>query len=141
MKKVYFAALLLLGLSVIFSSCEKSGTENGKDEESPIVGCWTYENWGDKVDEYFEFTNTGLINDYFIDDINYASFQDGVLSHPGEWVLDDVYKYWIEDGLLYWDECGVDIYEFEMIGKDKFRLLEIGDTIPEYFVRIKKFTK
>ncbi len=33
MKNVFFATALLLGLSVLFSSCEKSGTENGKNDE------------------------------------------------------------------------------------------------------------
>ena len=33
MKRIIYAASLLLCLSVLFSSCEKSGTENGKDDE------------------------------------------------------------------------------------------------------------
>ena len=33
MKKVIVSVSFLLGLSVLFSSCEKSGTENGKDDE------------------------------------------------------------------------------------------------------------
>lgn len=33
MKNVFCATALLLGLSVLLSSCEKSGTDNGKDDE------------------------------------------------------------------------------------------------------------
>ena len=63
----------------------------------------------------------------------------------GGWELDDVYKYWIEDGLLYLDEEGyIDFFEFEMIGKDKFRwswYLNNGKLATEHFIRIKKFSK
>ena len=33
MKRLFYAVSLLLGLSVVVSSCEKSTTENGKDDE------------------------------------------------------------------------------------------------------------
>ena len=143
MKRLFYAVSLLLGLSVLFSSCEKSGTDNGDDEESPIVGCWIYVAipYTDKVDEYFEYTNTGQVKDYFTDK-GYATFKDGVLSFPGEWVLDDVYDYWVKDG-LYWDE-EFGSYEFEMIGKDKFGITwtdKKGERWTDCFVRIKKFTK
>ena len=97
MKRLFYVASLLLCLSVLFSSCEKSGTENKKNEESPIVGCWIsdyyeseshqYDHESDKnnITAYSEFTNTGLLKVYSKDystDEN-ATFKDGVLSYPG----------------------------------------------------------
>ena len=142
MKKVFYAVSLLLGLSVLFSSCEKSG----KNEESFIVGNWTYEDWGGYgVDEYLEYTNTGRVKVYWNADYKIygdATFKDGVLSYPGEWELDYVYDYYFEDG-LYWDE-EYETCEFEIINKDKFSLSwtnSKGNRMTETFVRIKKFTK
>ena len=145
MKRLFYAISLLFGLSVLFSSCEKSENENKKDVESPVVGCWTEEGLSSygEVDEYFEFTNTGYLKDYYAD--GSASFIDGVLSYPGTWILDYVSEYWIEDRLLYVAESReVVAYEFEMIGKDKLCLSWVnnkGKRETGTLVRIKKFTK
>ena len=140
MKKAFFA-IALACMVAMCPSCEKSGTEIESDDNL-LAGYWT---WGDEadLDEYFEYTNTGLVKVYITDNNpGYASYKDGVLSYPGEWEFEYAYQYWIKDG-LYWDE-EEGICEFEMIGKDKFSLSGTttkGERWTCYFVRIKKFSK
>lgn len=156
MRNLFYAASLLLGLNVLLSSCDKSGTES-EISSSGIIGYWIYgdsvrngkvslEFDSDLIDEYLEFTKDGLVKDYFPEDnYGWASYKDGVLSYDGDWYLDEVYKYRIEDGHLRfeWDNGDVRVSEYIMISKDKFCLTEEynGNIREEYYLRVKKFSK
>ena len=66
MKRIFFAVALLLGMCAFLYSCEKAETEN-ETKDSPLVGCWTWED-DNAIDEYLEFTETGLLNEFYTDD-------------------------------------------------------------------------
>ena len=71
MKRLFYVASLLLGLSVVFTSCEKSGAENGGIDDNPILGCWTLgeENCNpNEIEYYLEYTENGFVKEYWIAD-------------------------------------------------------------------------
>ena len=115
MKKTLFAALLLMGMSIMFSACDKMGSFG---EYGFLVGCWVDEYYADenpeKVWEYTEFTKSGLYKEHYLSSGVPASFKDGVLSTPsfGQWMVDDdmVGKFDVTDGYLsvsgYWGGWG-----------------------------------
>ena len=149
MNKVFYAASLLVGLSVLFCSCEKEGAENGKDDDlaSVIVGCWAAVWEGkttiDNLYEYVEITADGKFKEYYIDTSwgDYASFRNGVLYSPAgdKWKLDDVSKFFIEGNGLYCDS-GI-IARVSIIDNDtldiKYAMATHWDNYTYY--RIKKF--
>ena len=148
MKKTLFAALLLLGMSIMFASCEKTGTER------TLVGCWV-EEWEELDTDspknfegvvypflYCEFTKSGLIKEFNLYKKNgencnngsgyfdgYFDDKNGVLysAQGTQWRLYNTQTYTIKEGFLavtLGDEYAGYIGDgyFEIINKDKIRI-------------------
>ena len=147
MKKLLYA-IAFACLMAVCPSCDKSETENGKDN-SYIIGSWAIREEDESLNEievYIEFTVNGLAKMYYAGE-DYATYKDGTLSYPWEWEFDGVTSYRLIDGVLFLGETGdEDTYEFKRINKDEFSISRmITDShyrkATAYFLRIKKFSK
>ena len=90
MKKTLFAALLLLGMSIMFASCEKTRTSGNVKKD--LIGCWagnyddgpegSFFDWN--INYYIEFKKDGHYTEYmlFPDDANATFDEQGVLRIP-----------------------------------------------------------
>lgn len=87
MKKILYAAMLLLGLSLL-SSCNKIGEENKSEDKCPIIGTWE---WAEKVSINENMSEA----EQFVVDLGYITFNsDGTASFK-DWDNKDkgTYKY------------------------------------------------
>ena len=83
MKRLMYATMLLIGLSV-FCSCNKEGGSTGGNLASTIVGIWIFTDDEDLMDAWFQFTEAGVVTRFDIsykgDDDNLVSYDNGVLT-------------------------------------------------------------
>lgn len=83
MKRLMYAAMLLLGLSV-FCSCSKEGGSTKDNLASTIVGTWIFTDDEDLMDAWFQFSESGIVTRFDIsykgDDDNLVSYDNGVLT-------------------------------------------------------------
>lgn len=102
MKKLIYAVMLLLGLS-IFGSCGKEGNEG--NIASTLIGIWT-EDFGDgsldEINLYFEFTKDKQVIFYTLPDGSYANYANGVLITPADshWEKEETAPYSFVDGMM-----------------------------------------
>ena len=150
MKKLILAALLILGMSIMFSSCDKTDESINKK----LVGCWAlyYEDDGElKLDwryGYVEYTKDGLYNVYFYsededDEYNFdawceINFHNGILSYPrhAKKYLDQSWSYDIRGGQL--TAGGYTLGKITVINKDHIEYSSDGDKMVLY--RVKEFS-
>ena len=146
MNKTIFAALLLLGMSIMFASCDKTGTDGSI--KRTLVGCWINETrlredygeeWWKHVSSYYEYTKDGFEKDFWLTDKFYdkvfCTFEDGVLVVPDGAEFDfEIYDYAIKDGYMV-SQGSSDLGKIEIINKNKFRMCGWD------FLRITKFRK
>ena len=144
MKKVLFSILLVLGMSLMFCSCEKEegGEGNGTTiKSSDIIGSWAPTDY-EYVNFYWEFTKDGMVKYYEAHNHggNYCSFSNGTFYVPKEyeWELDMYGKYVIEENIIFFE--GMRMGSIKRINKDTYIFnsdLLVDGTVQ----RIKKFSK
>ena len=154
MKKVIFAVMLMIGMSIMVCSCQKDnengGGGSGSGSGSSISTKWLAGSWvlsgEDQIYWYWELTANGHFKYY---DLNgdwlhsytedaYATFSNGTLTTPAQctWKVSLEGKYTLEGDEIYVDD--VVFAKIEKLGKDKALMTStiLEDGIVE---RIKSF--
>ena len=141
MKKILFAIVLVLGMSVVFCSCQKEG--GSSDVGGTLVGSWVLDEDVDGLKEYCEFTNDGFLKCYVLKPGNaYATYEKGVLYTPAsnKWELYDTVPYSVNDGIL---SCKyLDGFRIKVVDKDTIQVFEYygSEILDSYYYRIRKFS-
>ena len=139
MKKLVFALMLVLGMSVLFCSCEKESDNTIRDT---LVGCWTADVDNTRIQFYLEFTKDGLYKKYELHR-GYATYENGVLysPSPSTWQEEVMGKYDISGGVMTvegWEGTT----RVTVINDDRISFVfeEDGERGEQPYVRIKKFS-
>ena len=146
MKRLFFAAILLSGISCVFCSCSKSEDEEKQDL---LVGCWVDT---DLIEEnelysYIEFTSNGLFYWYEFkspegtENEVYPTFENGTLylSKGYSWERQNTWEYWVKEGYLFSTRPLSTGMKIVSLGNDKVVLQSGENGDEEVYLRVKQF--
>jgi len=140
MKKVLYFAAIILGMSILFTSCSKDKYQD------TIAGFWVFDSFingtGEDgsyiIDTYIEFRESGLVNIYSFVDDGYGSIKNGLLtihSKADPYVVQKA-SYFVTEDLLTFD--GI-CYEITIIDNNTISLKEQINGGGAQMYRIKQF--
>jgi len=102
MKKILLSVLFLVGMSLLFCSCERLEKENICDT---MAGFWVeeYETYRDDVYYLLEFTKDGIMKLYVPHPVSFSSYDNGVLYTPAasKWEEESSGEFSVTDGIYY----------------------------------------
>lgn len=140
MKRLIYAAMLLLGLSILGSCNKEEGGGGGSGNlASTIIGSWVIE-WNslDEIDYYIEFTKDKRATFYELSPSgSWARYDNGVLYAPDgcEWEKVESFQYSIADGKLDIEQEMMNVF-ITKVNNDKLHVSWNGEN---YWYRVKKF--